>query len=116
MRLNDARRHACHNGTGRNIFNDDAACGDDGAFAHMDAFNHDGIGADKDIVIDDDGLRGSGFNDAGEHSASSNVAAASDSGGPPITTPISIMVPSPITAPMLIMAPIMTTAPSPIVT
>ena len=73
MRLNDARRHACHNGTGRNIFNDDAACGDDGAFAHMDAFNHDGIGADKDIVIDDDGLRGSGFNDAGEHSASSNA-------------------------------------------
>jgi len=31
VRLNDARRHACHNGTGRNIFNDDAACGDDGA-------------------------------------------------------------------------------------
>ena len=73
---------ACHYRARLDIVYHDGPGGNDSALADMDPFDHDGVGTDEHIVLNDDRRRTGRFDDACQDSARADMAVFADGRAP----------------------------------
>ena len=73
-RLDDLGRNPGDDDSGRNVFDDDGPGGHDAPLPDPHAFQDDGVGADQDVVPDDDGLSARRLEHARDHRARADMA------------------------------------------